>query len=89
MGTKKYAEDWLFNNENIAEYVSLDETSLSNGELYIVLTNKNVQGKKGSIITIQTKGTKASDLIHILDKIPLEKRNMVAEVSLIWQVVWI
>jgi hypothetical protein len=28
-------------------------------------------------------------VIHILGKIPLEKRNMVAEVSLIWQVVWI
>ena len=33
------------------------------------------------MITIQKKGTKASDLIHILDKIPLKKRNMVAKVT--------
>jgi len=33
------------------------------------------------MITIKKKKTKVSDLIHILDKIPLEKRNMVAEVT--------
>jgi len=46
LGTKKHAADWLFNNENIGKYVSLDETSLSNGELYIVLTNKTDKVKK-------------------------------------------
>ncbi|WP_293764391.1 transposase [uncultured Paraglaciecola sp.] len=64
----------------MGKYLSLDETSLSNGELYTILTNKNAQGKKGAIVAI-VKGTKASDVIHILDKIPLEKRNMVDEVT--------
>ncbi|WP_339343164.1 transposase [uncultured Polaribacter sp.] len=77
---KAHAEDWLLYGENIGKYLSLDETSLSNGELYTILTNKNAQGKKGAIVAI-VKGTKASDVIHILDKIPLEKRNMVAEVT--------
>jgi transposase len=36
--------------------------------------------KKGAIVAI-VKGTKASDVIYILDKIPLEKRNMIAEVT--------
>jgi transposase len=62
------------------KYLSLDETSLSNGELYTILTNKNAQGKKVAIVAI-VKGTKASDVIHILDKILLENRNMVAEVT--------
>lgn len=66
--------------ENIGKYLSLDETSLSNGELYTILTNKDAQGKKGSIVAI-VKGTKASDVINILHKIPLEKRNIVAEVT--------
>ncbi|MDN3672773.1 hypothetical protein QWY99_06875 [Flavobacterium branchiarum] len=39
-------------------YLSLDETSLSNGELYTVLTNKAAKGKKGAIVAI-VKGTKA------------------------------
>jgi hypothetical protein len=65
---------------NIDKYLSLDETALSNGKLYTILTNKNTQGKKGAIVAI-VKGTKASNVIHILDKIPLEKRNMVAKVT--------
>ena len=67
--------------KNIGKYLSLDETSLSNGEPYTILTNKNAQGKKGAIVAI-IRGTKASNVIHILDKIPLEKRNMVTEVTL-------
>jgi transposase len=77
---KEHAKRWLLYAENIGKYLSLDETSLSNGELYTILTNKNAQGKKGSIVAI-VKGTKASDVIDILDKIPLETRNMVAEVT--------
>ncbi len=77
---KEHAEDWLLYGENIGKHLSLDETSLSNGELYTILTNKNGHGKKGSIVAI-VKGTKASDVIDILHKIPLEKRNMVEEVT--------
>tara|TARA_B110000285_G_C14987611_1_gene544644 strand:+ start:504 stop:764 length:261 start_codon:yes stop_codon:yes gene_type:complete len=86
LGAKANAEDWLLSGENIGKYLSLNETSLSIGKLYTILINKNAQGKKGAIVAM-VKGTKASNVIHILGKIPLEKRNMVAEVSLIWQVV--
>jgi transposase len=78
---KEHAEDWLLYAENIGKHVSLDETSLSNGELYTIFTNKDGHGKKGSIIAI-VKGTKAADVIAILNKIPLEKRNLVEEVTL-------
>jgi transposase len=77
---KEHAEDWLLYAENLGKHLSLDETSLSNGELYTILTNKNGHGKKGSIVAI-VKGTKANDVIDILTKIPLEKRSMVAEVT--------
>jgi transposase len=43
---KAHAEDWLLYGENIGTYLSLDETSLSNGERYTILTNKNAQGKR-------------------------------------------
>jgi transposase len=77
---KEHAEDWLLYGDNIGKHLSLDETSLSNGELYTILTNKNGHGKKGSIVAI-VKGTKANDVIAILNKIPLEKRNLVSEVT--------
>lgn len=30
----EHAEDWLLFPENMGEYLSLDETSMTNGELY-------------------------------------------------------
>ncbi len=64
----------------MGKYLSLDETSLSNGELYTILTNKAAKGKKGSIVAI-VKGTKADDVIKVLKKISVERRNMVKEVT--------
>lgn len=66
--------------KNLGKYLSLDETSLSKGELYTILTNKEANGKKGSIVAI-VKGTKAQDVISVLNKIPVERRNMVKEVT--------
>jgi len=53
---------------------------LSNGELYTILTNKDARGKKGAIIAI-VKGTKAMDVIAVINKIPAHRRNMVKEVT--------
>ena len=50
---KEHAEDWMLFPENIGEDLSIDETSLSNGELYTVLTNKSAQGKKGVLIAMR------------------------------------
>ena len=60
--------------------MSLDETALSKGELYTILTNKSAKGQKGAIIAI-VKGTKAEDIIKVLNKISVERRNMVKEVT--------
>ena len=66
--------------KNIGKHLSLDETSLSNGELYTILTNKNAKGQKGSIVAM-IKGTKAEDIITVIKKINLSRRNMVKEVT--------
>lgn len=60
---------------------SIDETSLWEGELYTILTNKAAKGKKGSIIAI-IAGTKAETVIEILRKIPQKLRKKVAEITL-------
>ena len=67
--------------ENIGKRLSIDETSLSNGELYTILSNKAGKGKKGIIVAMVT-GTKAETVIAIIEKIPLKQRNLVTEITL-------
>jgi transposase len=78
---KEHAGDWILFPENTGENLSLDETSLSNGELYTILTNKAGQGKKGSLIAM-VEGTSSANVIKILNKIPLKQRSRVKEVTL-------
>lgn len=40
--------DWVLFEKNIGPYLSIDETALSQGELYTVVTNKEAKGKKGA-----------------------------------------
>ena len=77
---KEHAEEWLLFPKNIGENLSLDETSLSNGELYTILTNKAGKGKKGSLIAM-IKGTGSDKIIRVLNKIPLKQRNEVKEIT--------
>ena len=64
----------------MGEYLSLDETSLSKGELYTYLTNKLGKGKKGTLVA-SIKGTKSKDIVSILNKISLSERLKVKEVT--------
>jgi len=67
--------------ENIGEYLSIDEVSLSQGELYTFVTNKSGRGKKGSLVA-SIKGTLAKDISKVLELIPLEQRKKVKEITL-------
>ena len=79
---KDHATNYLIYPENIGHNLSLDETALSNGELYTILTNKAKKGKKGSIVAM-IKGTGATNIIHLLmTNISLKLRNKVQEVTL-------
>ena len=61
--------------------LSIDETSLPNGELYTNITDKFTKGNNGVIVAI-IKGTKSKDIITIVNTIPLYRRNMVKEITL-------
>src|SRR5690606_24485939 len=61
--------------------LSIDETSLSQGELYTVVTNKAAKGKKGSLVAM-IKGTDSGKVGAILRQLPEAKRKKVAEVTL-------
>ena len=76
-----HATDWVLFEENLSEYISIDETCLSQGELYTVVTNKLAKGKKGALIAM-IKGTDSEYVSTILSNIAESKRNKVKEVTL-------
>ncbi len=47
-----HATEWLVFPENMGTHLSIDETALSQGELYTVVTNKKARGRAGSIVAI-------------------------------------
>lgn len=67
--------------ENIGEYLCIDETSLSRGELYTFVTNRNGHCKNGSLVAL-IKGTRCEDIIAVLEKLPFKARKAVKEVTL-------
>ena len=70
----------MFEN-NLGPHLGLDETALSQGELYTVLTNKAAKGKKGALVAM-IKGTESQKVRAVLEKIPLSKRKKVKEITL-------
>jgi len=78
---RSHAEDWLLYEQNIGSHLSLDETSISNGELYTILTNKAAKGRKGSIAAI-CKGTRTEDIVNVFKRISPIERQRVLEVTL-------
>lgn len=78
---KSHAQEWLLFPDNIGTHLSIDETSLSNGDLYTILTNKAAKGKKGILIAM-IQGTDSEKVIEVLKRIPEKSRNKVSEVTL-------
>ena len=77
-----HSKECIFFPDNMGEHISLDETSLNNGELYTVLTNKAGHGKKGTLIAM-VKGTKSEEVCDRLsEKLPEELRLKVKTITL-------
>ena len=76
-----HAGDWLLFDENLGASLSIDETCLSSGEVYTFLTNKAGKGGRGTLVAV-VRGTKAEDVIRVLEKIDLSKRKTVKEITL-------
>jgi transposase len=78
---KVHAEQYLLFEQNMGEYLSIDEVSLSQGELYTFVTNKAGKGKKGTLVA-SIKGTLSKDIITVLEKLKPDSRLKVKEVTL-------
>ena len=68
-------------DENLGESLCIDETCLSSGDVYKFLTNKAGKGGRGTLVAV-VRGTKAEDVIRVLEKIDLSKRKIVKEITL-------
>jgi hypothetical protein len=78
---KSHAQAWLVFPENIGEQLSIDETSVSQGELYTIVTGKAAHGGKGTVVAI-VSGTESEEVIKALERIPEELRNKVNEITI-------
>lgn len=76
-----HADRWLIFPENMGEHLSIDETSLSDGELYTILTNKERHGRKGALVAI-IQGTQIDNTIKVLNQLPFKDRCRVKEVTM-------
>lgn len=76
-----HATEYLLFKENLGEQLSMDETALSQGELYTIVTNKSAHGGKGSLVAM-IHGTKSDDVIYYLSKLPRTKRLKVKEITI-------
>lgn len=75
-----HAEEYVLYPENLGQDMSLDETCLSNGDVYTVLTNKAAHGRKGSLAAM-VRGVATDTVSAILSKIPLRQRLKVKTVT--------
>lgn len=76
-----HAADYVLFKENIGERLSMDETCLSQGELYTIITNKSAHGGKGSLVAM-IRGTRSEDIIYYLNHLPRAKRLKVKEITI-------
>lgn len=76
-----HADEWLLFANNIGPRLAIDESSLSNGELYTFVTNRDARTGERSLVAV-VAGTKSEDVIAVLLRIDEDKRNAVKEVTL-------
>lgn len=78
---REHATEWLLFPQNVGSRISIDETALSNGELYTIVTNKAAKGRKGALVAM-IKGTQTKQIVSVLERIAEPTRNKVEEVTL-------
>ncbi|KAA6328027.1 hypothetical protein EZS27_023030 [termite gut metagenome] len=65
---KSHAQDRLLFPQNRGTQLSIDETSLTDGELYTIVTNRAAKGRNGAMVAI-VGGTASEQVIEVLERI--------------------
>lgn len=77
----EHADEWLLFPDNMGTRLAIDESSLSNGELYTFVTNRDAHTRDRSLVAV-VAGTKPEDVIRVLQLIDENIREQVKEVTL-------
>lgn len=75
-----HAEEYILYPENLGTDMSLDETCLSNGDVYTILSNKAAHGGNGALAAM-IRGVATDTVSGVLRKIPLRERCKVKTVT--------
>ncbi len=76
----EHAQEYMLFPDNFGDDMSLDETCLSNGEVYTILTNKAAHGGKGTLAAM-VRGVASDTVSRILTKVPREIRRKIKTVT--------
>ena len=79
-GQLGHAEEYMLFPDNLGADLSLDETCLSNGEVYTILTNKAAHGGKGALAAM-IRGVASDTVVAVLRRVPYEIRQKVRTVT--------
>ena len=79
-GQLVHAEEYMLFPDNFGADLSLDETCLSNGEVYTILTNKAAHGGKGALAAM-IRGVASDTVVAVLRRVPYEIRQKVRTVT--------
>jgi len=75
-----HAEAYIVFEDNLGTDLSLDETCLSNGEVYTVLTNKAAHGRKGALVAM-VRGVASNTVIKVFKRMSRNKRLKVKTIT--------
>lgn len=62
-----HADEYILYLDNFGSNMSLDETCLSNGDVYTILTNKDTHGGKGAL-AVMVRGVASDTVPEILKR---------------------
>jgi transposase len=78
---KKCYSSYILYKKNLVPYLSIDETSLFQGELYTIVTKKEGDGKQGTLVAM-IQGSRSEDVIEALENLLRSLGLKVKEITL-------
>jgi transposase len=76
-----HAQEYMVFPENISPHLAIDESSLSQGELYTFISSRDTEGRKGKLVVMvaNTRSEKIAEVLHLIAK---HDRELVKEVTM-------
>ena len=74
-----HADQWIIFPENIGASICIDETALSNGEQYTIVTDRSCRGGKGTLIAL-VKGVSADKVTEVI--MCIDEQSVVREITM-------